>query len=482
VEKGFLDLAGRLSEHLSSKSGRAYLVGGVIRDHLLGRTPRDIDLLLEIDPGEERSVLDLLSALAGMEPVVFEKRPPETYRVVMDGIIVDTSFCPAGGIDAALRRRDFTINAMAAPLPEWTRALEGGAAGSIPLDTVRDLLVDPAGGLEDLRAGRIDSTTPAALEEDPLRMLRAVRLTATLSGFRLTGSLEGQIRLLAAGIFEAAPERVAGEMEQIFESDLAGRALREMESLGLLSPILPELEPLRGLRQPDRYHDHDVFEHSLRAVSEADPLAEGMSPLGIPALAGREKVILKWAALLHDAGKAATVTVDPDGTPHFHGHEKVSASLAAGAMEGLRIPSRVADPVVALIQDHLRPGALASARAGDKPVRRLIRSAGENLHLLLLHALADRRASGGESHELLETALVKLSRRALALRDEVDALAAAPPLLTGHEVMEMLGCGPGPRVGGILRWIDRLRTEGQISSREEAVTLIQNLPPPRIAD
>jgi poly(A) polymerase len=313
-------------------------------------------------------------------------------------------------------------------------------------------------------------------------MLRAVRLAAVLPEFTIAPSLAEEIRSLAGRIAESAPERVQSEIEIIFRSARAGAAVRSMDSWGLLAPLLPELEPLRGLLQPACHHDHDAFDHTLLAVAEADLLALGIEPAGVPAIGGEDRVVLKWAALLHDAGKAAAATVDADGTPHFYGHEAISASLAEDALRRLRVPSRIAEPVVKLIDLHLRLGALASSGAGDRPIRRLVSAAGDLLPLLVLLSLADRRAAGGERAAEREAALIDVARRALGHRAAVEAIAQAPPLLDGREIMEILALAPGPRVGSIARWLDRLRTEGRITTREEAVGILRSLPAPRTRD
>lgn len=476
-----------LAERLVHGPGTTYLVGGALRDLLLSRHARDIDLLVEGRAEAESFALAALEDLSGMHPVLFERRPPHTHRVVIEGVIVDTSFCPPDGVAVELRRRDFTVNAMAAPLgplgaitgpprPESTPA-NGGIT-----ERIRPLLVDPTGGLEDLAGRRLREASPRSLAEDPLRLLRALRLLVTLAGFSLDDSLVGTIRSLARRVTDAAAERIGAELALILESPRSGTALRLMEDLGLLDPILPELAPLRGLAQPAAHHDHDARRHTLLSVQHGDRLAAGENPFGIPPLEDEEACTLKWALLLHDTGKAAAATRDASGTPRFHGHEEISATLAGEALRRLRVPARVASPAVSLIRWHLRPGALSRVSAGERPLRRLARLAGPHLPLLVLHALADRRASGGADSGAREAALTEVCRRALGVLEEVSDTAQAPPLLDGSDIMEVLGLPPGPRVGAILRWLDRLRTEKRIHTREEALAILRSLPPPRIRD
>jgi putative nucleotidyltransferase with HDIG domain len=480
VESRVIELLARLARE--SGPATIYVVGGVVRDLLLGRAPRDIDLLAEGNDEAGRAALRRLSALAGMDPVLFDRRPPATHRVILEGVIVDLSLCRPGELRGALRRRDFAINAMAVRLDAIdAAALETGAEPDRFADPEQDL-IDPFGGLADLRAGRLRATAAGSLEEDPLRMLRAVRLEGTLPGFHLTPELERGIAGLAPRIREAAAERISAEMDLAFESPGGGATVRRMEGLGLLPPLLPELEPLRGLRQPPEHHDHDAFEHTIRAVEATDGLVAGHEGLGLPSLSAAEALLFRWAALLHDIGKAATATVDDEGRPHFYGHASVSASLAETALQRLRVPAVRIEPVLSLIRWHSRIGALATALAGERPIRRLVRTVGDLLPLVILLSLADRAAAGGKDPRGREAALLEIARRALAARAEVAATAASPPLLTGRDVIGILGIDPGPRVGTILRWLDRLRTEGRIGTRREAVDLLRSLPPPRVRE
>lgn len=473
-----------LADALLPGPGTVHLSGGVVRDLLLRRAPRDVDLLVEGGAQAEAFTLSALERISGMTPVIFDRRPPATYRVLLDGLMVDTSFCPPDGVAVAMGRRDFRVNAMALPLrAALAAARRMDRAHGDAVKALKPLLVDPSGGLQDLEARRLQEVSSRSLREDPLRLLRAIRLAATLEGFTLSGELQARIRRQAPRVNEPAAERTGAEMNLIMESPRVSWAVEEMDRLDLLDRILPEMAPLRDLEQPPLYHDHDVRQHSLRAVGEAQRLAGGENPLGLPQLQGEARIIFLWATLLHDTGKAASATRDERGVPHFYGHEEISASLAFAALTRLRIARRIIEPVTDLIRWHLRTGSLASMpEVKERPIRRLVRQAGERLELLLLLALADRRAAGGSRAAEREEALRLLCLRALALKDEVAAAAAAPPLLDGREVMEILGLGPGPRVGSILRWIERLRAEKRLERREEAVALLQTLPPSRIPD
>lgn len=462
------DLLDDLAELVPPGGPAVHLVGGYLRDRLLGREPVDIDLLVE---GAAGPFLTALSRRAGFEPVVFSRREPVTYRVAMGDWLIDVSSCRPGGLDEALARRDFTINALAFPL---TRKEPG-----VPRTFESPL--DPLGGLADLRAGRIRHITTAALEEDPVRLLRAVRLAVILDGFTLDPGLKTEIARRARLIDEAPAERILAEMEIILASQRAGIGLRMLAGLDLLFRIFPELEPLRDLAQ-NRWHRYDVLEHTLRCVAEADVLQGGYPAIAIDARLGVEDAeILKWAALYHDVGKAQTRQVGEDGAIHFYGHETVSARIVRTALARLRVGGRKSDRVRILVENHLRLTLLSSSPASEKSLRRLVHQMKYDTPLLCLLALADRRAGGGPDFDARMRALEGLTARVMGLLQmEGERVISPAPLLSGEEVMEILGIGPGPRVGSVIRWLTRLQVEERLSRHDEAVQLLRSLPPSRL--
>jgi poly(A) polymerase len=433
-----------------------------VRDRLLGREPVDVDLLVEGDPAP---FLSALSQRASFEPVIFSRKEPVTYRVALKDWLVDVSGFPPGALEDELRRRDMTLNALAVPLEQ---------PDAPP--------VDPAGGLRDIRDRRIRHVSEEGLREDPVRLLRAVRLAVLLEGFTLDDSLRQTITALAPRIREAPAERVLAEMEVILASPRAGRGVRLMHEVGLLFPLFPELAALEGLRQ-NRWHSHDALEHTIRAVEEADRLqADPSAVAGVSAPEMEEWEILKWAALWHDAGKPATATHDEEGEAHFHGHENVSATLAAAALARLRVSGRRSERIVALVANHLRLTLLAVAdEPADRALRRLIHQVKYDMPLLCLLAIADRRSGGGPDRERrLERLLAIIDRVMRLFQAEADRLITPQALLSGHDVMAILDIGPGPRVGTVLRWLTRLQVEGRLRQRDEAVDLLRALPAARL--
>ncbi len=456
----------RVLRHLGTLAARcgarAWCVGGWVRDRLLARTPADLDLLIE---GDAASLAGAIATQTGRAPVILARDGVTVRRFSIEGTCVDLSSCPEGGLREELARRDLTINAMACPL----------AADGPDLEDTRDFF----GGLEDLARRRVRFTSERAILDDPLRALRAIRMTVVLDGFALDSASRDRIRNHAAKVAPVPVERRTAECDLILATPRAGEGVRILEDTGLCAVLFPWLEPLRGLTQ-NRWHAHDAFDHTLRAVEECDRWIAQGAP-GIPAenLDDEDAVTLKWAALLHDAGKAATARPDGAGGHVFHGHEVHSARIARGAAESLRFSGRRAARLVVLVENHLRILLLAALReATDRAIRRLVHRAGWDTPLLCLLALADCAASGGDQVEDRVASVGRIVGRAMRVaRDEGDAVIAPKPLLSGHDVMEILGCGPGPRVGAAQRWITRLQVDGRITTRDEAVAILRSLTP-----
>ncbi|MFQ5700301.1 MAG: HD domain-containing protein [Acidobacteriota bacterium] len=453
-----------LADLAASTGTTAYVVGGFVRDKLLGREPIDLDLLLE---GNPRDFLAGLVARTGGKPAVVPREHPATYRTALLGWLIDISACGPGQLGGEMARRDFTINAMAVPLRP------GGLSWDQP--------IDPVGGMTDLMRRRIRHVSPRGLDSDPLRLLRAVRLATLLDDFTLDAGLADAIRRGAANIVTAAAERIAGELGLILSSPRAGAGLRMMKDLGLLFPIFPALRPLAGLQQ-NRWHSHDVLEHTLCAVEAADLLHAGDAASGAPPPADDDAVeALKWSVLLHDTGKAATARTDQNGEVHFHGHEWVSAEITRRALTDLRLSRARTHRIARLVQNHLRLPLLA--QGGDvsaKAIRRLVHQMEHDTPLLCLLALSDRRSAGGQDDASRTRRLDDLVGKVMhVLAVEGDRLIAPTPLVTGHDVMHILAIGPGPRVGSVLRWLTRLQVDRRISSRDEAIALMRSLPPPQ---
>jgi poly(A) polymerase len=432
------------------KAASLYLVGGTIRDILLDRGVRDYDFVVE---AKEIAFLDQLGGL--LEASLFpmgKGRGERIYRLVKGERIIDFAVMEGDDIGQDLRRRDFTINAIAYSFAE-------GRFFTTPQAT------------EDLKAGRIDVVSPQALQADPLRMLRAIRYRCTLPGFDLTGRLKGQIKRYKELLNEIAPERIRSELDEIILSPLPAEGLELMHELRLLTLVFPEVAPLEELPQ-GRHHFTDALSHTIEVVGAVDTLVTEGPPFPFqPSRADR--LILGYAALFHDLGKPATKSIDNGGEIHFYGHPEQSSLLAQGIMKRLRFPNRVRDGVIPLVENHMRILTLAQGEPSDKALRRLINAMGEGIRLLLVLGLAETGSKEGEDEG---KRFMDLCQRIWDLYEEED-LIAPQPLLMGRDLLG-LGHSPGPRLGEILNEVRRRQIAGELKDREEALQFVQEAYPP----
>ncbi|NLG08329.1 MAG: HD domain-containing protein [Deinococcales bacterium] len=413
----------------------AWLVGGAVRDALLGAAPADLDWLVA-DP---RAAALELAALTGGSPFELDAERGH-WRVALPGGAVHDLAPPrpgAGSFEADLALRDLTLNAMALD-----------AAGR---------LVDPLGGLADLRAGRVRMTSRAALEADAVRPLRAARFAGTL-GFALEAATRAAVvELGAAQAAGARPlpaaERVGAELSAMLAAPRAAHAFQLLAELRLTRVYLPELEAARGVDQGRGFHHLDVLDHSLEAL---DQLLHGF-PDAVAAL--------RWATLLHDVGKPATAERGPAGQVTFHGHDRVGAELTRERLRRLRLPNEVVERATKLVRYHMLP-----LPRGERAARRFVHRRRELLPDLLKLMIADREAARGP---LASEAQRRAYRLALG---QVIALLEEPapprPLLSGREVMGLLGLEPGPRVGEALALVAEARAVGDVRDAEEARALL----------
>ena len=450
----------------SAPDGALVVVGGTVRDALLGRTDADVDLAVE------RGALAFAERIAARldATAVVLDAARGAARVAAPGLQLDVTDFRAPTLAGDLAARDFTVNALAVDLPRLL------AAGRAPV-------IDPTGGLADLRAGRLCPAGPGVLAEDPLRVLRGVRLEATL-GMRLTPAATRAMRAAAPGLTHVAAERVSDELRALLRVEATGRAVRRADTLGALAVVLPEVEPMRATPQPAP-HRFDVLEHSLRALEGCDrvlgrlaalePFGEELAahlaePLGGGLTRGHA---LKLAALLHDVSKPETRGV-VGGRVRFFEHDMIGAARAREIGERLRLPGRVVGVLERLVRHHLRPMHLAQAGEITRRARlRFYRDLGADTRDLLLLSLVDAAAVTGASP-------LAVWRRASLIRDllggwtEAETTAAAPPLLRGQDVMARYGLPPGPAVGELLGRAREAQDLGLVRTREEALAYLDS--------
>lgn len=450
-----------------------YVVGGTVRDALLGRPWHDLDLAL---PAER--VAPFARALAAASAgtlVALDDRLP-TIRVVVgtgpERREVDLSGLRGADILADLVARDLAVNALAVPLAELR---EGGEAR----------LIDPAGGLDDLRQRRVRVPSPGVLDDDPLRVLRAHRFAATL-GFTIEPATRSEIRVRSASLASAAVERVVEELFKLLGAPGAGARVTDLWEDGLLRVILPEAAAMEGVGQ-NTFHHLDVLHHTLEACRAFDEIRAdparfyGDRAAGIAAYlaTGQNPALVLLAILLHDIAKPATRFADATGV-HFYRHEALGAEMTEAIGTRLRLATRHVEVLVRWVAQHLGLKDLIllhrEGRLVDRTVRRFLRRASDDLLGLLCVVLADTRATRGPDFPKDgEALLLEVSRRLLA---DDEARRTDPrhgePLLRGRDLIGELGLTPGPRLGELLAAVEEARWDGLIHDRDEALAWVRS--------
>ena len=459
---------------LAGPARPAWMVGGALRELLAGGVAADLDVAVAggaLDLG--RRVADRLDAR-----FVVLDAARGTGRVVprSPGVAMDLVDLRAPTLEGDLRARDFTVNALAVGVDDL-------------LGAGRAVVIDPTGGLDDLRDRVVRACGPTSVSDDPVRMLRGVRL-ALRPGWRLHESLEAAIAAAAPLITRVARERVRDELVGILAAPTAAAGLRRLDRLGVLGVLLPESLAMRATAQPLPHH-FDVWEHSLRAVEGVDALLAGLDALAPWASALRAHLgehlgdgmtrgeTLKLAALLHDVAKPET-RLDDGVRIRFIGHDAAGARRALDIAWRLRLSRRAALVLERLVAEHLRPMHLAHAGAITRRARfRFFRALGGEARDLLLLALADAAALSGASPLAVWAGPDGGVVRALiAGADEEIGAAAAPPLLRGQDVMVAFGLPPGPELGRLLARAREAQALGLVTTRDEALDYLRKEPPP----
>lgn len=438
---------------------RAWLVGGAVRDRLLGRETTDADLVIAGDVA--RAARRVARAAGG---TAFALSPEfGHWRVVAPGQAWQADLVPlaGGSIEADLLRRDFTVNAIAETLDDGVR-------------------VDPTGGRADLDARRLRAVAPEAFDDDPLRVLRLARIAAEL-GLDPEPATVAAARERAGGLARTAGERVFAELRRTLTSDRPLEGMALMEATGATAVVLPELAALHGVGQ-SAYHHLDVHDHTLAVLAEVvalerDPAALGARAAEAAAFLSRPLAddMTRWGAmrlgaLFHDVAKPQTRTTYDTGRVGFPGHDERGAAMGRAALERLRASERLRAHVAGLARHHLRVGFLVrhAPLQRREVYRYLVACEPVEVDVTVL-SVADRLATRGrKSGEAIERHLA-LSEDLLA--DALEWRAAAPrtPLIRGDELAGALGIQPGPRLGELLGEIDEARFAGELSTPAQAV-------------
>ena len=442
-----------LAEAFHSAGHEFALVGGPVRDALLGRPVTDLDFTTSARPDETRTILDgvasktwdvgrdfgTIAARVEGEQVEVTTYRSDVYRE--DSRKPEVAF--GDTIEGDLVRRDFTINALALMLPERR-------------------LVDVSGGVEDLLAGRIMTPGPAeqSFSDDPLRMMRAARFASQL-GFAVDQRVIDAMTAMAERLDIISRERVRDELVKTLATEVPSTGLRILVDTGLCDRFLPEFSALRDM-QDDHGRHKDVYEHTLTVLEQTIELERSRehSP-------DAPDVTLRLAAVMHDIGKPKTRRFE-QGQVTFRHHDVVGAKLTKKRLRELRFDNDTIDSVARLVELHLRFFGYSDQAWTDAAVRRYVRDAGAELERLHIITRADVTTRNRRKAERLEFAYDDIERRIIELREQ-EEIDAVRPELDGQEIMRVLGITPGRDVGRAYTFLLELRLdEGPIG--KEAAT------------
>ena len=442
------DLARRFQERGFSLA----LVGGSVRDALLGRLGNDLDFTTDARPEDVLKIVRPWADAVWEVGIAFG-----TVGSQKDGYQIEVTTYRSEAYDRASRkpvvsygdsieddlvRRDFTVNAMAVALPQKE-------------------FIDPYGGLQDLaeRVLRTPGTPEASFSDDPLRMLRAVRFAAQLD-FEVDPGVITAMTEMAGRIEIVSAERIRVELDKLLLSTNPRKGLALLVRTGLADRVLPELPALR--LESDEHHRHkDVYEHSLTVLEQAIALEENGPDL-----------VLRLAALLHDIGKPRTRRFESDGGVSFHHHEVVGAKMAKKRMTELKYSNDMVKDVSRLIELHLRFHGYGDGEWTDSAVRRYVRDAGPLLDRLHKLTRSDCTTRNKRKANALSRTYDGLEERIAQLQEQ-EELDAIRPDLDGNEIMKILGIGPGPVVGRAYAFLLELRLENGPMGRDAAVAALK---------
>jgi tRNA nucleotidyltransferase/poly(A) polymerase len=447
-----------LPSHIFGTDSGAYLVGGSVRDYLMGRHPMDFDLSVTTDA---MNYAEKLRRNMHGSLVVLSKKRFCLYRVVKGPIIVDVSPMKGPGIEVDLTDRDFTINALACNL----------GSGRI---------IDTVGGLGDLERMTVRMISNKIFEADPIRLLRAHRMAICL-GMRITPDTLRAISEHATCIAKAAGERVLNELSLIFACPDSYTQILKMADGGVLEAFFPEFKALKNCLQ-NQFHHADVWQHTLHAYQVLEALfnrpATHLPIAGqhfVESMTEASKILLKLAILLHDIGKPACRTLDKSGQTHFYGHADLGARQVRRICKRLRMSNHQRDCIEFIVKHHQWPLNLYLAQKGHKlksakPLGRFLRKCGPYTPLLLLHAMADclGKTKPGGTHE---RAYIEFIRQMMDIHFDRAGQPKLRTLLNGNDLQDTFDLAPSPLIGRLLRHIEEARLAGIINDRDQALQL-----------
>jgi putative nucleotidyltransferase with HDIG domain len=459
------DAINTVREALAGSGANAWIVGGALRDSLLGRPVTDVDLAVDGDP--ERTAKAVQGRVGG--PAFPLSEEFGAWRVLTNaGFVCDVSPLQGSSIEEDLAKRDFSINAMAQPV--------GG-----------EKLIDPHGGRADIDTRTLRVLGEQSYRDDALRPLRLVRL-ATELGFAPDEDTERLTFEYAAFVTRTSPERIWAELRRLVVADDVLNGLALAQRLGLVAAVLPELAALHGVEQ-SHFHHLDVYDHTLEVLREQLELERDLESVFGELTPELRTVLdepladeltrmqaLRFAALLHDVGKPVTRGELPDGRVSFIGHDKVGEEMAQGICRRLRTSERLASFLGSVTRHHLVLGFLVHHRPLDRQgVYRYLRHTEPVEIEVTLLTCADRRATRGKNAEVAIAAHLELAKDLMGPALEWRREGPPKPPLRGDELADALGIDRGPELGRLVEELRAAVYAGQVQDRAQAVEYARSL-------
>ncbi len=457
----------QINTNFIPSSPKTFIVGGSVRDIIIGVPPKDCDIVTLEDP--KKLAHDIASNIRGR---IIELGKPgfKIFRIVTREQTYDIAPANGKSIEKDLNKRDFTINAMA-----------------ISLDSRDDSkkIIDPHNGINDLNNKKIRMISSANLLTDPIRLLRAYRIGSQLN-FTISDKTSQAIKSASSLIYTSAGERIKDELIKLFNTPHSHHYLLMMNDTGLLSAIFPELSPLKGCSQ-NAFHQYDAFEHTLKAygfleklLHDPDSLTSEILNLKAFLPAPKHYAMLKYTILLHDIGKPSARTVDAKGRIHFYSHEKTSADMAAKINRRLRLSNQEQSYTDFIIRHHLRPLSLFTAfsqnRLSKKAISRFFLKCDQLTKDILIHTTADLYGKGINKNIRKNTrAFIEFLNHMIKLySDSFLPKKSTPPLINGDDLINEFGLKPSPLFSKILQHVEEERFSDNITTRNEAFILVKN--------
>jgi tRNA nucleotidyltransferase/poly(A) polymerase len=438
-----------------------YIVGGSVRDLMLGRQPTDYDIAVLENP--EKFAITLAAKTSGHRVKI--GKPGQTIiRVISGKNIFDISSVHGTSIEEDLIQRDFTINAMAYDL----------ASGNI---------IDCLGGFQDLCAQKVRMVSKDVFRKDPIRLIRAFRMGAHLN-FEIEPQTLAVIKNDAHLIQKSAGERIREEFLHILRTSNSYASLSGMAASGLLMALFPELERLKGCFQ-NRYHDDDVYTHTMKAFYHLEKTLNNYQS-GEPEIQDqmrqymhkKRKSLLKCAILLHDIGKRDTHSAGNNGDVHFFGHARKSADMTKNITRRLKFSTREMGYVDFIIRRHMQPLCLFTAyqnkRLTQRGITRFFIKCGEDTPGILFHSIGDMQGKGTQWNGHLDTFMAFVKRMLHDFFLNYKPRKSKPPLITGNDLIQSFGLTPSPLFKLILDRVEEARLLNNVDSKSGALRWVRN--------